>query len=532
MSRMYDMDSGRRPTQKESPADNAIPPPPDDGIEIVGGKLPEIVDATESALLDAGVPIYARGAMLVRPLVLPQPRQIGRDMEIPAGTLVLEGLDSRWLVYTATRAAKFYKFDRRSWEWLRVDCPPRVAETYLALPGHWRAPIITGTIEAPTIRMDGSILATPGYDPATGLYLHAPDIGSVDVADRPTKDDVAQAIAVLLDLLADFPFAEPADKSVAIAAILTALVRRQLPTSPMFAVNAPAAGSGKTLMADVPALAATGRPALVMVQATTVEEQQKHLGALMIEGASNINIDNVESVLEGEFFCAVLSSPAATVRVLGQSKSPSLPTNFLLVATGNNLTIRGDLRRRALEIRLDPAVENPDRREFDRDLRAWIPDHRAEIVSAALTILRGYHVAGRPSLGLTPFGSFEAWSDWVRAPIVWAGLPDPCDTRARLDSGDPITTALAGILPVWHREMGHQKLTVRDLISQCEMGPHSDLKTALLDVASRRRDPNQLDPLRLAHWLRRSERRIVGGLRLEQAGELKEKVVWTVNKVR
>jgi putative DNA primase/helicase len=532
MTRMYDMDTGRRPKQKESPADNTIPPPPDDGIAMAGGKLPEIVDATESALLDADVPIYARGAMLVRPLVLPQPRQIGRDMEIPAGTLVLEGLDSRWLVYTATKTTKYYKFDRRSWEWLRVDCPPRVAETYLVLSGHWRAPIITGTVEAPTIRPDGSILATPGYDPATGLYLYAPDIGAVDVADRPTKDDVAQAIAVLLDLLADFPFAEPADKSVAIAAILTALVRRQLPTSPMFAVNAPAAGSGKTLAADLPALVATGRPAPIMTQSSTPEEQQKHLGSLMLEGVPIINLDNCEFPLGGEFLCAVLTSPATTVRILGQSRSPSLPTNFMLVATGNNLTIQGDLRRRALEVRLDPAVENPDRRAFDRDLRTWIPEHRAELVGAALTLMRGYHAAGRPKLGLTPFGSFEVWSDWVRAPIVWAGLSDPCDTRARLDDGDPITTALATVLPVWHRELGHQKLTVREIISQCDMGAHVDLKAVLLDVAPSRRDPNQLDPRRLAHWFRRSERRIVGGLRIEKAGELKEKVVWTVAAVR
>jgi hypothetical protein len=41
------------------------------------------------------------------------------------------------------------------------------------------------------------------------------------------------------------------DRAVAVAAILTALVRRTLPLAPAFSFDAPAASSGKTLLAPV-----------------------------------------------------------------------------------------------------------------------------------------------------------------------------------------------------------------------------------------------------------------------------------------
>ncbi len=44
-----------------------------------------------------------------------------------------------------------------------------------------------------------------------------------------------------------------------------------------------------------------------------------------------------------------------------------------------------------------------------------------------LTILGAYVQAGRPSMNLRHWGSFEGWSDLVRGAVVFAGLPDPGD---------------------------------------------------------------------------------------------------------
>ena len=63
-----------------------------------------------------------------------------------------------------------------------------------------------------------------------------------------------------------------------------------------------------------------------------------------------------------------------------------------------------------------------------------------------MTILQGYCVAGRPSTGLTPWGSFEGWSALVRQSIVWCGLPDPGDTRQEL-AGQADVEAVIPLVP-------------------------------------------------------------------------------------
>lgn len=65
----------------------------------------------------------------------------------------------------------------------------------------------------------------------------------------------------------EFQFADPATGiSIALAATLTAVVRRSLRTAPLFAFDAPVMGSGKGLLVKIAALIATGRPAPLLSQ--------------------------------------------------------------------------------------------------------------------------------------------------------------------------------------------------------------------------------------------------------------------------
>src|SRR4051812_16698226 len=68
------------------------------------------------------------------------------------------------------------------------------------------------------------------------------------------------------------------------------------------------------------------------------------------------------------------------------------------------------------------------------DLRAHVRANRGPLLSAALTILRGWFAAGRPRHDLAPWGSFEGWSGVVREAVVFAGLPDPGETRLALQT--------------------------------------------------------------------------------------------------
>ena len=61
-------------------------------------------------------------------------------------------------------------------------------------------------------------------------------------------------------LIKTFPFVAPCDRSVALAGMLTALDRLSMDTAPLIAFTAPTAGTGKSLLVDIIAVLATGRP--------------------------------------------------------------------------------------------------------------------------------------------------------------------------------------------------------------------------------------------------------------------------------
>jgi hypothetical protein len=150
-----------------------------------------------------------------------------------------------------TKAAVWGRFDQRSGEWVPIDAPLRAATTYRQRVGRWRLPVLAGLLNAPTLRSDGSILAMPGYDAKTGLLLNLSGANFPSIPERPGQAAAAEALRLLDSLVATFPFVDRSSRAVALSGILTACVRRSLPTAPMHAFTAPTAGSGKSMLVDL-----------------------------------------------------------------------------------------------------------------------------------------------------------------------------------------------------------------------------------------------------------------------------------------
>jgi hypothetical protein len=248
------------------------------------------------------------------------------------------------------------------------------------------------------------------------------------IAPAPTKADATAALVRLDTLLKGFPFVGPADRAVAISAILTMLDRRAMATAPLHAFTAPAAGTGKSLLVDVAAMLATGRPMPVISQGKNEEELEKRLASALLAGDAGISIDNCEYTLQGGFLCQALTQPMLNIRLLGYSRKVPTPVNAALYATGNNLEIAGDLIRRCLLCSMDAGVERPELRLFSENVIEQAQVKRGELVGAALTMLRAWHIAGTKT-GLTPLGGFEEWSHRIRDALVWLGCTDSCETN-------------------------------------------------------------------------------------------------------
>ena len=68
--------------------------------------------------------------------------------------------------------------------------------------------MLRGVTTAPTLRAEGSILQTPGYDVASGLIFDPCGVVFPDVPEEPTQEEALAAIAKFDPLFAEFPFVD------------------------------------------------------------------------------------------------------------------------------------------------------------------------------------------------------------------------------------------------------------------------------------------------------------------------------------
>jgi putative DNA primase/helicase len=186
----------------------------------------------------------------------------------------------------------------------------------------------------------------------------------------------------------------------------------------------------------------------------------------------------------------------------------------MIMATGNNLRPTGDLVRRVLICNLDAKVERPELKVYAKDPLGMIAADRGKYVSACLTIMRAYIIAGRPGR-LPPLGSFEAWSDNVRSALVWLGLPDPVASMEGARDEDPELAALSQFIAAWREtlDVGGDGLTMAKIMAKAnELKDQSYANPAFREAVNH---VSGMDNERLGKWLRARKGRIVSGYRIE-----------------
>jgi hypothetical protein len=273
-------------------------------------------------------------------------------------------------------------------------------------------------------------------------------------------------------------------------------------------------------------LIATGRDIARLPSCEDPEEQRKAILGVAIEGIPMVLIDNVAGPFGSAVLDAAFTATEWRDRLLGQNKMVTAPLTTIWYVTGNNLVVVGDTTRRCLRIRLESPWEHPEERTDFRhpDLLNWVKKHRGRLTAAALTLLRAFSVAGRPDQGLTPWGSFEDWSDLIRNCIVWLRLPDPAETRIELRSaagGEDFLVRgfVAGLAEVFQKLPG-QRGTTRDILQNLADSPSSKyprLRDALSELIPHL-DTNTLpNTIQLGVLLKRYRGRVVEGKAVEHA---------------
>lgn len=382
-----------------------------------------------------------------------------------------------------------------------IDPPDKVVKQIIAHRRGRNLKALNAVITAPTIAHDGHIVQKRGHDAKTGLYLSMLDDYTPIKQDLSINDAVA-AYHELMKPFGTFNFASDLDKSVALSAILTAVVRPTLTKAAGFAFDAPKQGSGKTYLAECLGLLSTGeRPAMTPTIQKNEAETSKVLLSMLLKGTRVIVWDNVMGSFDSATIASFLTTGVVSGRVLGRSEQTEIPNRAMFMMTGNNILLAGELPRRVLTCRLDTGAENPSK--VKRDLSAtggllpdaYIEQNRPALVAAALTIISAYlqSPAAMFGGGLTDdvTGSFEHWDALCRQPIVWLaeqvdGLSDPKHALdANVDS-DPEQETLAAVLTGIYEWRAEQPFKVRDLldyangnIDSLDFADNAPLKDAL-----------------------------------------------------
>lgn len=385
----------------------------------------------------------------------------------PDGTPEIRPVETETIRELCAKHIDYRRLNKRDNE-LQPCHPPKDVAAAIKRRGEWHGVRpLESVLEAPCLRPDGSVLATPGYDPSLRALLLS-DAGFPKVREEPEVSHARKALAALVEPFEQFPWARPEDLYVPVAAILTLYARQAIRgATPAIVFDSSVAGSGKTLASGTVHAAYTGRWSSSNTYPEDVIELEKSLAGEAMSGAPVVDWDNVEGFVEPPPLLKVLTArDKVRLRVMGSNTKISLPWRALVMLNGVNLVIGRQMSRRCLVARLEPKDERPEERQgFKLNLPLWTPENRTRLGVAALTVLRAYHVAGKPTCDVPTVGSFEEWGIVPRA-IVFAGGLDV--TRCRPGIGpaadDPETTALRVILPGWARLGGVDGMGTADAI--------------------------------------------------------------------
>ncbi len=218
----------------------------------------------------------------------------------------------------------------------------------------------------------------------------------------------------------------------------------------------------------------------------------------------------------------------------------AIPNSFTVFANGHNLVVAADMAaRRTIVAELDANVEDTTKRTFQSPSPTQkIAKDRGKYVAAVLTIARAYVVARCPDLLTLP--SYDAWSRYVRSPLIWLGEADPIDTMGTARDDDPVRAERIRVFAAWAAALGctnpHGWRTA-ELIHEASRTDgggfwlNEAFRDALLEIApAKRLGETPIDADRLGYWLRGAKGAIAGGYKLTSNTADRSRPRWVLTR--
>jgi hypothetical protein len=413
--------------------------------------------------------------------------QLSRVVKNEDGRPIVQQMSVASLKGELSEAANFFRTRKAAQdevELVSVSPPNEIAEQILALPpSDWKFPSLKGVTEVPLVKPDGTLLDIPGYDKKLKVFYDpSDDLKELEIPEYCTQEDAINAAKVLQHLIAEFPFEGEADRANMIGLFLTPFIRHAFKGDIQLALlDATNPGTGKTFLAQIAAIIATGARTEARSQKGDDDEWRKFILAVLLKCPQIVLIDNVRGTLASVSLEAALTSETISDRLLGVSKDVSATNTALWIATGNNLLIGGDLSRRCFRIRLVANNANPDERDDYAipEILDYCEDHRRELVAAILIMIKAWFQAGKPpaKAKIAKADSFGNWIKMIGGILEFAGIQGWQKNREELRSkNNEEAKEWERFLSAWSQRYGEAwKKTLevqKDIIDGC---PHSHI---------------------------------------------------------
>jgi hypothetical protein len=328
-------------------------------------------------------------------------------------------------------------------EMVQAELPPFLPSTLAAVPDGLRP--INGLFMGPTYcPTTDTVISQAGYYPLHAKVL--PETVDIRMPETVTLEQARQSAEWLMELYRYLLLRREEDgrrvnEARILVGLITAVMRHDFKPCPLFLIRAASAGSGKTYLAKTIGIIAHGdtpRMARLPLGTPSAEEEQDKLITSMLDGGENLVVfDNLPPgwELKSTTLDMVLTSESHSMRMLHDNRGGARvggDNHLMMIATGNNVSPSSDFIQRCLTIDIDP-TESSRRtaKETDftgqGDLIEFVRANREAAIQHVLTIIRGWHQAGRPMRDQVDWGSFSGWVKSCVAPVLWATGINPLD---------------------------------------------------------------------------------------------------------
>ncbi|MBM7079115.1 hypothetical protein [Micromonospora humida] len=445
------------------------------------GTGPETIRVLKAALVDGLLPdTYVSGGSLVHMEAVSGGVAAATDEDSPlpvsASTINPAGLAGLLAEHAYVYRVKSRKDEQGNPQTYEEETtPPRdILSSVLAGKTWPRVPALRGIIGAPVLRRDGTLLQTPGYDPATGFYL-ASKVALPPVPDQPTTEQVTAARRFLLGrFLRDFPWATAADRANYIALLATPILRHFTRSLTPFAlIDATMPSSGKSILTAGPGMLYGQR---VMPWAYAEEELRKSITAVFAEQVGVVIWDNLAegTVIDSPTLALLVTAGTWSDRQLGASRNLASVNDRLWMATGNNLQVGGDMASRTVRVHLDPDMPRPELRDQAGfgipHLDQWITDpaNQLTVLWHLLVLVLDWTRQGAPRAAGLAMRQFTPWAQHLGGFLAHHDIDGFLTNAADVRGIDEDEQRWGTFLACWHDRHHDKPFTAADLRRDAE----------------------------------------------------------------